>query len=211
MACVLHAGNALGLPVGHPVYHPIYEAAAETGLAILFHPHDRGEVAGTPSTAIENFAHNGLRAMHDISSLIVHGVFEKYPHLTTVFTEFGFSWLPTLLANLDRSYETLKLESRWVKQLPSNYVRSNVRLGTQPVETNDRTALVRLLEAAPGVEDILCFSSDFPHYSMDDVDFVARAIPRAWHRKLFYENACDAFGWEHPQPAGAPLAAGGVR
>ena len=32
-----------------------------------------------------------------------------------------------------------------------------------------------------GIEDILCFSSDWPHPSMDDHVYVARQLPDAWH------------------------------
>ena len=120
MCCVYIAGDPLQVGMGHPVYHPIYAAAAEVELPILVHPHHRGEIAGTPSTMTENLSSQPLRAMQDISSLIVYGVFEKYPTLKVVLTEFGFTWLPTLMANLDRSWDALRVESLWVKEPRAN-------------------------------------------------------------------------------------------
>jgi hypothetical protein len=47
---------------------------------------------------------------------------------------------------------------------------------------------------------LLCFSSDFPRDSMDDPTYVARLLPRAWHRKVFCENPCRSYGWAVPAP-----------
>jgi predicted TIM-barrel fold metal-dependent hydrolase len=49
-----------------------------------------------------------------------------------------------------------------------------------------------------GIEDLLCFSSDYPHWTGDSPTFVAKLLPKSWHRKVFCDNACDFFGWERP-------------
>jgi predicted TIM-barrel fold metal-dependent hydrolase len=51
-----------------------------------------------------------------------------------------------------------------------------------------------------GVEDLLCFSSDYPHFSFDDPVYIARVLPERWHRKIFCENACQLYGWGVPEP-----------
>jgi predicted TIM-barrel fold metal-dependent hydrolase len=52
----------------------------------------------------------------------------------------------------------------------------------------------QLLELVGG-EDILCFSSDYPHWDTDDIGDIGRNIPEAWHRKVFHDNAMELFGW----------------
>jgi predicted TIM-barrel fold metal-dependent hydrolase len=210
-AGVLLSNNGLGVPFGHPVFHPIYEAAAEMGLGILFHPCG-GDVVheaagGYNGLTAEYITQAGQRAMHIISSLIVHGVFEKHPGLKVVLTEYGWTWLPNLLWRLDGQYKLLSQESPWVKRLPSEYVREHVRLGTQPMEESIVPGGIRtLVESVEGIEDVLCFSSDFPHWTQDEPWYLAREIPEEWHRKVFCENAAEVFGFGTPPT----LVAGGA-
>jgi predicted TIM-barrel fold metal-dependent hydrolase len=49
-----------------------------------------------------------------------------------------------------------------------------------------------------GIEDMLLFSTDYPHSSMDDYEYAARQLPEAWHRKVFCDNACASYGWTPP-------------
>jgi predicted TIM-barrel fold metal-dependent hydrolase len=214
---VLIAGNALGRPLGDPLYHPIYEAAAESGLAITIHtgtdrPNTQTTSTGGPKgTGLEHLSQYPQAAMTYLSSFVVHGVFEKYPQLRIVITEFGVAWLPSLMWHLDAEYPRLKLESPWVKRLPSEYLRANVRLSTQPIEASPRIgALAELLQTVEGIDEMLCFSSDYPHISMDDPTYVARLLPRSWHRRVFLENACEAYGWDPPADPSVPAKTGAV-
>jgi predicted TIM-barrel fold metal-dependent hydrolase len=132
--------------------------------------------------------------------LIFHGVFEKYPTLTVMIKEFGLSWLPNLIWKLDENYDVLRMDSPWVKRWPSEYVHDHIKLSTQPIEASARnaSAWVDLVATVDGIDDILCFSSDYPHYSFDDPHHIGRLLPTAWVRKIFYENACRTYGWQFP-------------
>jgi predicted TIM-barrel fold metal-dependent hydrolase len=214
MSCVVIGGSPLSRAFGDPLYHPIYKAAAEAGLPVVIHVgaatlQSVKAVAGPASTVSEVVAQTCMAAGHHISSFIVHGVFEKFPHLRLIVNEFGLSWLPSLIWNLDREYPLLRLESPWVRKAPSEYINEHVRLSTQPLEalSSDGRALIGLLETVDGIEDLLCFSSDYPHYTMDDFAFAARVLPKEWHRKVFFENARDAFGWRDLTFETAALAA----
>jgi uncharacterized protein len=57
---------------------------------------------------------------------------------------------------------------------------------------------VELLESIGGVEDMLCFSTDYPHHDTDDPDHAARRLPPAWWEKVFHCNALRAYGWSEP-------------
>src|SRR5262249_48166025 len=145
--------------------------------------------AGTPSSAMGIGSQMTQQAHHYITSLLVHGVFEKYPDCRVIVKEYGIAWLPWLMWRLDQEYDRLREESPWVRRWPSEYIHDHVKLSTQPIEeglTNDD--LAGLLEMVDGVEDLLCFSSDYPHGTMDDPGYVARVLPSRWHRKVFLEN-----------------------
>jgi predicted TIM-barrel fold metal-dependent hydrolase len=143
-----------------------------------------------------------LPAQHHLASLITHGVFERFPGSRVLFVEHGFTWLPSVLWNLDGRYEVLRRESPWVKRLPSDYVREHVRFSTQPFDmTKDRKQLIGLLESYEGMEDLLCFASDYPHWDADEPSYLASRLPKAWLPKVFYENAAQFFGLEHRAPA----------
>jgi predicted TIM-barrel fold metal-dependent hydrolase len=202
MVGVLIAGNTLSRPLGDPLYHPIFDAATEFGMPIVVHVSGLGRpnqavVAAGGRLSFQTFVVGmNQQAQHYISSLIVHGVFEKFPDLKVLLSEFGIAWLPYAMTSLDARYDLLKAESPWVKRLPSEYVRDHIRLSTQPLDESfeDKTALVKVLETVDGVEDMLCFSSDYPHATMDDPRYVARRLPDAWHRKVLHENGSGLFG-----------------
>lgn len=208
-AGVLFSGNPLGRPYGDPLLHPIFEAAAEFELPIVFHigadrPTSQIRSVGGPKwNVMMGTPEAGQSAMHYISSFIVNGVFEKYPRLRLLFNEYGVSWLPNLVWRLDESVALLRHESPWVRRTPGEYIHDHVRLSTQPLEESpdDKGALVALLETVDGVDDMLCFSSDYPHLSFDDPTYVARMLPERWHAKVMHDNAAMLFGWAAPREA----------
>jgi uncharacterized protein len=207
---VLLAANPLGRPYGDPIYHPIFKAAAERNLPVTIHPGiDRPNTSiqsvGGPDTTVIAFGSQiTQQAHHYISSMIVHGVFEKYPDTVVIIEEYGVAWLPWLMKRLDGHYRRLKDESPWVKKWPSDYIRDHIRLSTQPIEdASNPGEVAALLQEQEGMEDLLCFASDYPHHTMDDPNFAARVLPDRWHRKIFLENACRAYGWAPPLAADA--------
>lgn len=203
LAAVLLAGNGFGKPFGDPVYHPIYEAAAEMGKNLVCHvatdrpgPHIT-EVGGMISTGIVYSSQIPQGAMHYATSLIAHGVFEKYPTLKVVFEEFGTAWIPSVMWGLDRQYQLLRYESPWVRKWPSEYLHDHLRVTTQPFEESSVPGgMIDLIRSADGMEDMLCFSTDYPHLTFDDPNYIARQLPDEWHRKIFFENGCELMHWE---------------
>ena len=209
-------GNPFGRPIGDPIYHPLFETANELGLAVFVHPGmDRPTPAtttagGTIIDGVSQVAGISQQGMHHVTSLIVHGVFEKYPNLKFVINEVGVAWLPGLIWKLEQNYELLRIESPWVRRWPSDYIRRSVRLSTQPLEESpDPQGLVDLLSGVEGIEDILCFSTDYPHFSFDEPRAIGRRLPMAWQRKVMCDNLCDALGWTSPSALGSkPVAVG---
>lgn len=203
MVQVLLCANGLGQPFGHPNYHCIYEAAAELGLPIAIHA--AGEQAwglaqvaagGLPNSRMEFYTLATQAMHHHVASFVSHGVFERFPGLNLLVIEAGVSWMPWLAWTLDQQYPRLRRESPWVRRLPSEYIRDHVRLTTQPFEvTPKRTQLVDALLSFDGIEDMLCFATDYPHWDTDEPFYIAAGIPDDWHDALFRTNAARLFGW----------------
>jgi predicted TIM-barrel fold metal-dependent hydrolase len=92
-----------------------------------------------------------------------------------------------------------------VKRWPSEYIHDHIVFGTQPIDTpEDPRALAEVLTQIDWLGDVLCFASDYPHgIAYDDARFVARHLPESWHRNVFCDNACAAYGLPRP-PVEAP-------
>jgi uncharacterized protein len=183
-------------------YYPIYEAAAEVGIPVAVHPNS-GEgifhtsppmAGGTPTYYVE--WHTGLSQVFqaNVTSLVVHGVFERFPTLKVVITEGGLGWIPDVMWRLDKNVKGLRDEVPWVRRLPSEYLVDHVRFTTQPMpEPKRRSHLHTLLEIAQA-ERTLMFSSDYPHWDFDDPRHVLKTLPEAMRQRVASENAIETYG-----------------
>ena len=194
-------GSGARAPYGQRVYHPIYAAAERHGLHIAIHPLNEGSLifgaptpVGYPSYYFEYhvLAVSALQA--HLVSMIVEGVFEKFPGLKLVIVESGVGWLPPLMWRMDKEWKSLRVETPWLKKPPSEIIREHVRLTTQPLDEPENSVhLPSLLEMFPA-EEILMFSSDYPHWDFDDPTRVFSGFPEATRRRIFYENAKELYG-----------------
>jgi len=202
---------------GHAQYHPIYEAAVETGLPVAMHVGGEGLGINPPPTAtgypiyyIEWHVLLVQCAMSHLVSLVCNGVFEKYPELRVVVIETGVTWLPPLLWRLDVDWKALRSEVPWVKRLPSETVREHMRFTTQPLDEPDsRQELKQALGLVDGLEDMLMFATDYPHWDFDRPDLVSRRLPTSWREKVMSENARALYGLP-ARPVGAAAAGEGL-
>ena len=90
-----------------------------------------------------------------------------------------------------------------------------MRVTTQPLEySKERSETIALFEMMDG-ENVLMFSSDYPHWDADQPSYVASRLPASWHNKLFYENAAAFYRMPPNAPelasAPSPFAVHGVR
>jgi predicted TIM-barrel fold metal-dependent hydrolase len=198
--------SALGKPFGDPVYEPIHKAAAECGLPIAIHlggEHvgDVGHVSagGVPGTRIEEEFTNHETAQRHVVSFIANGVFERYPQLKVILVEFSVVWLPALMRRMDSNVRVLREESPWVKRMPSEYVHSNIRVSTQPLETLTSKQFRTLIDVYPFLEDVFLFATDYPHFDADDPFYITKRLPKEWMSKLLYKNSCATYGWDESE------------
>ena len=175
--------KALMVPSWCPQHHspshtglfPVWAMAEEAGLPILFHV--GGEEKLSPTWKI-----NGLPAVPDfhggdanftsitylpistsvqqtLATLIIDGVFDRFPKLKWGAIELGASWLPGWLRNLDSAaHAFVRTEERLQKlsARPSEIARRQLRVTPYPHE--DTGWIIR-----NSFEEMCLFSTDFPH------------------------------------------------
>jgi predicted TIM-barrel fold metal-dependent hydrolase len=174
--------TALARSLTHPDFEPLWSAAEDLGMAAIAH-------VGFSRERIQfGWANNGANDLSTYSllsmaiapqlgpqlllgALVFDGVLERHPKLTVVVEEVGISWLPHLVAVLDRAVgrddrgvladgEFRPDFAGGVYQLPlapSDYLARQVRV--TPLVVNE--PLQGVLDRVPA--GMLCFSSDYPH------------------------------------------------
>ena len=158
-------------PLGARRYWPIYAAAAAHDLPVGMHVFGAGghpyTGAGWPSYYIEEGAGHSTSCQTAVTSLVMEGVFERFPRLKVVMIEGGFGWLPALAWRLDRLYERMRDEVPHLKRRPSEVIRRHIWVTTQPME--EPAAREHLLDTMEWIGwDRLLFASDYPHWDFDD-------------------------------------------
>ncbi|MGH2344434.1 MAG: amidohydrolase family protein, partial [Chloroflexota bacterium] len=125
-------------PYGDRRYHPIFEAAMRHDLSVGIHfggaPSNPPTPSGWPSYYLEEYAGMAQVFQSQVISLIVEGVFDRFPTLRVALIEGGVSWLPSLMWRLDKEWKGLRREVPWVKQPPSACIREHMRLTIQPFD-----------------------------------------------------------------------------
>jgi predicted TIM-barrel fold metal-dependent hydrolase len=202
IAAALFATNAIGQLAGHPIYHPIYEAAAETGLPVIFH---RGldalpdvpvaPAGGPPGSFAEYIAMAPSAQISQLVSLLTNGVFAKYPELRVYFVGAGVSWIPGVIRRLELMMRALRREIPWVTESPTEYFERQIRISTYGIERGAPEALDRLFTTHPFLETFLCHGSGYPSWDMTGPEEVAELFPESWRASVLHDNAAGWFRW----------------
>jgi uncharacterized protein len=185
------------MPLGKRRYWPIYEAAARHKLPVGIHAGSNYRhpitAVGWPSYYTEDYAAQAQAFQSTLTSLICEGVFSKYPELRVVLLESGFSWLPAHLWRLSKYWQGLRGEIPWVDRSPTEIVRSNVRLSLQPVDgPPDPKQLQRLMDHM-GSDELLLFSTDYPHWQFDGEAALPEGLSKDLARKIMVDNPLSTY------------------
>ena len=195
--------SAARIPWGQRIFHPIYEAASEYGLAIAIHPGSEGvglsgppNAAGYPTSYFEWHTTLVNSYIAHVTSMLAEGVFAKFPTLKFVLVEGGISWLPPILWRMDKNWKALHSTIPWLNELPSEVAARHIRLTTQPLEEPPNAEHFHaMLEMFPA-EQMLMFSSDFPHWDGDAPDFAVRQFPEHMRARIMGQTAAELYGLE---------------
>lgn len=188
------------MPYGQRFFHPIYEACQRNDLPLVIHPGAEGSGIFNAPTAVGYVSsylewHTCLPQtyMAHLVSFVCEGVFEKFPDFKLVLSEGGVSWLPPLLWRLDKNFKALRASTPWLKRLPSEYVRDHCFMTTQPIEEPDNPKHLAMMFDMFDAENMLLFSSDYPHWDFDDPMKILKQLPLEKRKKILSENARKLF------------------
>ncbi len=191
---VLAMGEA---PLGRRQHWPVFEAAVRHGLPVGIHAGSsyRHPVTslGWPSWYVEDYCAQAQGFQAQVASLVCEGVFAKYPELKVVLLESGVTWLPAFLWRLSKFWRGVRAEVPWVDRAPYEIVRDHVRLTIQPFDgPREPEAVARLIDHLQS-DEMLLFSSDFPHWQFDGDDIMPAGIPEKLHAKIRRDNALATY------------------
>ena len=148
---------------------------------------------GWPSYYTEDYVNQAPGFQSQLTSLMSEGVFAKFPDLTVVLMESGVSWLPAYLWRLTKFWKGLRNEIPWVSDPPASIVRDRVRMTLQPFDAPlDDGGVVRLMEHI-GSDEILLFSTDYPHWQFDGRDVLPAGMDKALAAKIMADNPLKTY------------------
>jgi predicted TIM-barrel fold metal-dependent hydrolase len=145
---VLHVGNEHG-----------FLKSSVWGRAPAFAP---GKVVST-ELGLEpySFATLHLAASHFVTTMVLGGVFERFPGLRFGVIETGCIWFGPMAESLDmwaRDVYSVRLKP-FISMLPSQYLARNVRV----TPFNNFEPIAEHLRRYPHLQDCYCYSTDYPH------------------------------------------------
>ena len=189
--------------LGHTAHDPVWERLTEADVPVAFHLGDSGyhrlSAAWGGSVDYEPFGPRDPldsvlvsdRAIHDtMASLVVHGVFHRYPKLRVASIENGSEWVAVLARRLLKKAN--QTPSAFAED-PVEVLRRNVWV--TPYYEEDISALAKTI----GVDKVL-FGSDWPHGEAlaDPLSFTGEleGLSEGDVRKVMRENAVTFLGHE---------------
>ncbi len=167
-------------PAGHSPSHveldPVWATAAEAGVPVVFHVGGGGTLInpdyfrnGLPTPpdfhgGAENFRSVDYMAipgppMQTLATMIIDGVLERFPSLKIGVIEQGAIWVPGWMRQMESAMDAFGRHEERLQALslrPSEYVQRQIRVTPYPTEDVGWIA-------AQGCEDVILFSSDYPH------------------------------------------------
>jgi len=163
--------NGLSQPLGSKQYWPVYAEAERLGCSLAVHggSHFRFGIdqmdvyPGVPSIG------HPLGLIISITSMVLNGIFDKFPNLRVAYLEGGVAWLALILERLDRVYDThipydprrefVQLESG---EHVGDYIIERMKTGKMFIGCEGDEPMISSMIKLVGSEPFL-FSSDFPH------------------------------------------------
>ena len=189
--------------LGSRHYDALYELAVAKALPIVLHPtgaegnlYDGPRLAGgLPQTYPERHGLLLEPGQSLMTSMIFGGVFERFPDLKVVLSEYGVTWALPMMWRMDRAWELGDRELAGLSIAPSETVRRNVRFTSQPLDEPPLPQqLWDILDLMHAGETVM-FSSDYPHWDQDDPRLIMGSrLPAHLRGPIGHETAMACYG-----------------
>jgi uncharacterized protein len=177
---------------GQRRFWPIFEAIVRNDLVAGIHWGGQSEGAPSPTGFASWYAEEMAAETQvfgvQLTSLVIEGTFQKFPTLKVSMLEGGFTWVPTWTWGINKKWKGLRSEIPWVNRLPTEIIREHVRFSTAPVDMGPPDHMRQLLEWFNS-DDMLMFSSDYPHLHQNDIDALLALMPGKMRSNVMSETA----------------------
>jgi predicted TIM-barrel fold metal-dependent hydrolase len=188
---------AAGAPYGKREHWPIFAAAARHDLPVCIHAGSSYRHAltsnGWPSYHVEDYVAQTHSFQAQLLSLVAEGVFTKFPTLTVVLAESGFTWLPQFLWRATKTWRAMRAEVPWVDRAPADIIREHVRFTLQPADAPPTPEMLARTIAHIDSDRFLLFSTDYPHWQFDGLDAIPDGLDAALVRRMTVDNPRETF------------------
>jgi len=124
---------------------------------------------------------------------VTEGVFNKFPRLKVVLLESGVTWLPAHFWRINKTWRGVRAETPWLDRPPAEVIRRHVRLTVQPFDDPPEQAQVQTIIEEIGADEMLLFSTDYPHWHFEGIDAVPAGLPDRVLSKLLVDNALATY------------------
>jgi predicted TIM-barrel fold metal-dependent hydrolase len=157
-ACFLFPVDpAAGSRYDEPRYDRLWGAAASLGLPVVLHVQAMRSIQGrAPVFDLLRHASLPTHLQMTLAELALSGVLARHPNLKIGAVEFGASWMPYLMEQVDAAYLASSDRANLGGALPSDLLRRSVFLVFQEdpaaIALRDRIGMNRML-----------WGNDFPH------------------------------------------------
>jgi len=105
-----------------------------------------------------------------------------------VMLESGWTWLPALLWRIAKYWGGLRFEIPWADRSPAEIVRDQVRFSLTPTDAPANPDHLRRVLDHIGSDDVLLFSTDYPHAQFTGSDVFHPGIPDALRDRISATN-----------------------
>jgi uncharacterized protein len=185
-------------PLGNRRYWRMFEAICDSGRPLGLHiggiPGHPPTGSGWPSYYFEHHFSNVPAMQSLVTSMVLEGVFDRFPKLRVLLVETGFAWVPALCWRLDQHWQRMKDEVPHLKRRPSEYVRDHFWYSTQPMDEPEKPEHLRDVIDWVGWDHVV-FATDYPHWDFDDPAFAFKCkLSREERDRIFSGNAKALFG-----------------
>lgn len=198
-------------PMGLHEVDPIFETLTDYNMPLVYHQGVSGdrydEYDQHYSGSLEGLVAGMYRQLTaNVMSMVMNGVFDKYPGLNVVIQEQGTAWIPYVANLSDQLYSKYSgdvaisprmYEEGWreLKRQPSEYIYDNFYVTTQPIALPERGNEVEAALKSRRAEDMFVFSTDWPHSTVDTPDWINHPkIDSDLRKRISHKNAEEAYG-----------------
>ena len=187
----------------HPDYEPLWAAAQDLDMVLSLHSGSVRWKKGMTAT-VATHGDPVLSVQKDyyprtcLTSMILSGVFERFPKLKVGIVEFELAWAPFFIRSMDNVYTERVSGLRGYRfkgsALPSDFVKSNVFFSFQEDDLGIQ------MRSAIGVDNLL-WGSDYPHAestfpkSREIVDRIMQGVPKEEVTKIVCGNAARVYNF----------------